>query len=338
MALLSLIMVIALSGLIGRAGAWAYRGMRPGCGPCMRRGFHQRLWPIKPSEQYGCRPIDPDPCLRVWDFFGHVWGAVFLSKQGCSVDTCCPYFALRQFWPAIFHKAVGRGLMKKFQNDGARLTLYTDAPIIDMPGWQGKTFAIGQHKFKTLESGLDLLGQASAYARQQGAKCLIGPMDGDTWHAYRLIIDGDGRAPFLLEPETGPHDLLAFQQAGFGVVSSYFSADVALADALKTDALDLRDPSALNAPPDIEISPWNGQDPEALFREVHSLSLKAFSQNPFFKPIGIEAFLDIYLPLVPFLEPEFFAVCRSGITGGRCRGFYLVCLIMCRGRAPHPSF
>ena len=196
--------------------------------------------------------------------------------------------------------------MKAFQNEGARLTLYDEAPE-----WQGKTFAVGQHRFTSLNAGLALLNEASVYAREQGATSLIGPMEGDTWHPYRLVSESDGRAPFLMEPETGIHDLPAFTKAGFEVISSYFSAEVVLSNAISQ--------TVINSLPGLKISPWDEQDPEVLLREVHRLSLQAFAQNPFFKSITAEAFLDLYLPLVPLLNPELILFARD--PQGALQGF-----------------
>jgi hypothetical protein len=182
-------------------------------------------------------------------------------------------------------------MVEKFQADGARLTLYRDAP-----GWEGLvTYAVGQFACPSAEAGAALLRHVAALARSEGAQALIGPMDGDTWHSYRLVSETDASPPFLLEPTGKPHDSAAFTDAGFAPISTYFSASVPA------------DQVAVGPPPTtdgLRITSWDGTEPEALFAEVHALSCAAFSRNPFYKPISLDAFLPMYLPFVPMMKRE----------------------------------
>ena len=195
--------------------------------------------------------------------------------------------------------------MTLFQREGATLRLYPEAP-----DWGGPTMAVAKQKFESVEVGAALLEEVATNARAKGAKALIGPMEGDTWHAYRLITETSGRLPFLMEPSSGEHDFGAFLAAGFKTISSYFSAEVSLESLGKR--LD-------NPPGDLKITHWDGTDPEALFAEVHRLSNEAFTKNPFFKPLGLDAFLGMYMPLVPLLRPELILFARD--HDNQLRGF-----------------
>ena len=53
---------------------------------------------------------------------------------------------------------------------------------------------------------------------------MLGPMDGNTWGKHRLVVESDGRAPFLMEPSNPAHYVEAFEQSGLSVVSRYVSA------------------------------------------------------------------------------------------------------------------
>ena len=53
-------------------------------------------------------------------------------------------------------------------------------------------------------SGIKLLEAISETARKEGFKALLGPLDGDTWHAYRVVTESDGSMPFMMEPKSGP--------------------------------------------------------------------------------------------------------------------------------------
>ncbi len=45
-----------------------------------------------------------------------------------------------------------------------------------------------------------LLREAATWLRAQGATQVVGPMDGDTWHRYRVNVGPFDAPPFLLEP------------------------------------------------------------------------------------------------------------------------------------------
>ena len=192
-----------------------------------------------------------------------------------------------------------------FQNDGAKITVYLDGPA-----WDGApTAALGGFACKTPEAGRAVLDQAIAHVWDAGQRRIIGPMDGDTWHSYRFVTQTDGSPAFLLEPKDDPAARALFTDAGFTQISSYFSARVPLATAAATP------PAPTD---DFTIQAWDGTAPEALFAQVYALSSAAFARNAFYKPISQDAFLAMYMPMVPMLKPEliFFARRPDGTLAG----------------------
>lgn len=185
------------------------------------------------------------------------------------------------------------------QTEGARVTLYPDGP-----DWQGAPAAtLGSFASPDAASGRAVLDLALEQARALGIRQLIGPMDGDTWHSYRLVTESDGSPAFLLEPTSKAHEPVLFTGAGFHPIGSYFSARVALQSALPPPAAQ-----------GFTVTPWSGTDPEALFDRVFDLSVQAFSRNAFYKPISRQDFLAMYLPVVPLMKREliFFATTPEG--------------------------
>ncbi len=188
---------------------------------------------------------------------------------------------------------------------GASCRFYAEAP-----SWNGQpTGAIGALRCDDAQAGAALLAEACALLAARGAHAVLAPMDGDTWHSYRVVTESDGSPPFALEPQSGPHDLAALQVAGFEPVGRYVSTQ-----------LEASAPGP-EAPPEpgIAIEPWDGQEPEAMLRAVFALSLRAFARNPFYRPIAEDAFLALYRPLVPRLDPEFVLLARD--RQGTLRGF-----------------
>lgn len=197
-------------------------------------------------------------------------------------------------------------MTQKLENSGAKLTLYPDAPAWD---GHGKTFAVGAFTCPDTASGAALLQEAKDTAKSQGAQALIGPMDGDTWHSYRLISERSDAAPFLMEPTSKLHDKDAFEQAGFEAISHYFSARVPL------DKISAKAPEQKG----FTLENWDGSDPETLFAQVHDLSCTAFAGNPFYKPIALPDFLAMYMPVVPLLKRELIWFARD--DNGQLVGF-----------------
>ena len=192
-----------------------------------------------------------------------------------------------------------------FKIERAKVSVYLDAPA-----WDGaKTAALGQFSCKTVEAGAAVLDQALAYLHDHAVTHVIGPMDGDTWHSYRFVTESDGRPAFMLEPSNTPDAVEVFETAGFSQISGYFSASV---------PLDQTAPSTPKYKSDLVIETWDGTDPEALFAQVHALSVAAFAKNAFYKPISLEDFLQMYMPVVPVMKKDliFFARDPSGALVG----------------------
>lgn len=191
---------------------------------------------------------------------------------------------------------------ESMERPGAKAVIYRNAP-----SWEGRqTAAIGKFRCEDAASGATLLNDAASRLAAEGFGALIGPMDGDTWHSYRLVTETDGSKPFLMEPTSGAHDPAAFQSAGFNEIASYFSAHA---------PIDM----ALGNPPapdkSITIQTWDGSDPEAHFSDVYDLSVQAFAQNLFYTPIARDAFLAMYMPFVPMLKKELILMASDTATG-----------------------
>ena len=185
------------------------------------------------------------------------------------------------------------------KTDDGQLTIWFDGPVWDD---HPKVATVGKCKFTSVESGARLLAEAAFLAKSKGATALIGPMEGDTWHAYRLVSERGTQSPFLMEPSSADYDEAAFQAAGFNVISSYFSASAPLSELPGPEPKDT----------DVfTIETWDGTNPDALFSQVYKLSCAAFAGNPFYKKITLEDFLTMYVPVVPLLKKDLILFARD---------------------------
>jgi hypothetical protein len=189
---------------------------------------------------------------------------------------------------------------------GASLRFYEHGPA-----WDGvPSVALGALAFESGETGAALLREATARA---GGRPVLAPMDGDTWHAYRTVVESDGSPPFLMEPAAHPHVAEALALAGFSRVADYVSTIMALDT-----------PQGLPAPVEgVTVASWDGQNAQPLLEQVFAFAGGSFADKQFFKPITREAFLALYLPLLPLLDPRlvFLAHDADGAVVGFLLGY-----------------
>jgi len=194
---------------------------------------------------------------------------------------------------------------QRFDSQGASALVWRDAPT-----WEGlRAAAIGGFTCAGVVEGAALLGEICGVLATEGFSAVIGPMDGDTWHRYRVVTETDGSPPFALEPVSGPNDCDALKEAGFEPISEYVSARGDLRDALGAASVEV---------PGVSVNPWDGRDADRLIEHLFDLSLSQFAANRFFKPITREAFLALYAPIIPMIDPAhvLFARARDGKLAG----------------------
>ncbi len=176
------------------------------------------------------------------------------------------------------------------ENSEARLRIWRDAPSLH----GARTAALGGFSCADVDAGAALLRDASALLAAQGYQALLGPIDGDTWSAHRLVVESDGSAPFPMEPQNPAHYPATFTAAGFDIVARYVSAVLAITP-----------PTApARRAPGIRLRVLDHARADAELRAIHKLSLKAFAGNAFYKPISEERFRDAYRPLIGVLDQD----------------------------------
>lgn len=149
----------------------------------------------------------------------------------------------------------------------------------------------------------ELLAQAESLARKQGATRLAAPMNGDTWHSYRTIIEDNGRPQFLLEPSS-PLTASMLERNGFHLEATYVSA-----------AIDDLSIFAKPVPPiGLKIRTLKKNEMERELHHIYELSLKSFHANYLYTPISFAQFCELYQPLTPMIEEELVWLAFVGAT------------------------
>ena len=159
-----------------------------------------------------------------------------------------------------------------------------------------------------------LLARAAGRLRDAGCVLAAGPVDGDTWHRYRLVTASDDTPAFALEPYSQPAAVTPWRRAGFTPLETYAS--------FRDDALAERDPrvpaltSRLHAA-GIVVRALDLARFDDELAQIHALALRGFADAPLFAPIGLDAFAALYRPLARLLDPR---LCPVAECDGRIAG------------------
>jgi L-amino acid N-acyltransferase YncA len=156
------------------------------------------------------------------------------------------------------------------------------------------------------EHGPALIAEALDVLRVHGCGAALGPMDGSSWGAYRVVTDaapqgGPPEPAFALEPFPPPAAGEALRAAGFGPVATYHSARVPALDDASEDW------DAARARLDAYNMSLRTLDPAratADLRAIYGLSVEAFAGNAFYSPVPEAAFLAAYEALLARADPR----------------------------------
>ena len=173
---------------------------------------------------------------------------------------------------------------------------------------------VGHAEWDDPAVGAALLEAASERLEAEGCTSAVGPLDGSTWYAYRVVTDAapGGRPaepPFALEPAPPAAVAAGFETAGFAPVARYVSTRL---DALPDEAAALRVDLDRLGRGGVALRPFRADDADAELGRLHPVLLRAFAQNPYFAPISPPAFLDLYRPLLTHADPGLVLLAERG--------------------------
>lgn len=165
-----------------------------------------------------------------------------------------------------------------------------------------------------------LLDRVCAELAAAGCTLAVGPLDGNTFRAYRFVtrraFDGPAYPPFFLEPDNPDAWPADFSAAGFAPWAEYYSSLTTL------DTPDPRLAEAMRHLAEHRIS-VRSPAPGAFERELarlYEMILVSFSRALLFAPIARAEFMAQYAALQPVLIPDLALLAEQE---GRLVGFLL---------------
>jgi hypothetical protein len=151
------------------------------------------------------------------------------------------------------------------------------------------------------ESVTPMLHDAARWLREQGARQVIGPMDGDTWHRYRVNAGPFDTPPFLLEPVNPPYYDALWRAAGFEVIERYTSKRI---DDVTSLAEKLAPMHARALARGYRIRTFDLSRLKDELTLVWKLSLEIFRGNAWYSDIALDDFLSLYEGADRLLTPD----------------------------------
>lgn len=149
---------------------------------------------------------------------------------------------------------------------------------------------IGCFEMADKDSGKRQLEQYVRQLKSAGHRHIIAPINGDTWHTYRLVSWSSSEPAFPLEPQNPLWYNEAFEEMGFKPLQKY-----------RSDKFDLS-----------RVQPLSNKDAalhlrnfkEADLRLIHHISLRGFEGNFLYNHIAFENFNKLYQPMLPMIDRE----------------------------------
>jgi hypothetical protein len=136
-----------------------------------------------------------------------------------------------------------------------------------------------------------MLGGAARWLRANGAAQVVGPIDGDTWHRYRVNAGPYDAPPFLLEPTNPPYYDALWRNAGFEVLERYSSKRIDDTTSLANKLAPMQERAIARG---YRIRSFELDRLHDELTLVWRLSLEIFRGNPFYSDIALDDFLALY--------------------------------------------
>jgi GNAT superfamily N-acetyltransferase len=153
------------------------------------------------------------------------------------------------------------------------------------------------------------------WLKNAGAGTIVGPMDGDTWHSYRLNVGPHDERPFLLEPYNPPYYPELWERNGFEVLERYYSLRV---DDLPGVIRRLEPKARKVLDAGYRLERLRVEHFEDELNRFYELSCRIFAHNFLYSEIPRDRFMKLYSGTRGLIDADLvrFAVAPDGTDAG----------------------
>jgi len=149
---------------------------------------------------------------------------------------------------------------------------------------------------------------AAAWLESNGVRCVVGPMDGDTWHKYRLNAGPFSERPFLMEPHNPPYYPSVLEACGFRRLESYYSLRVEDLAAAEKGTARIAKWAQRHGYRTRRIDMGRFEDELGV---IYDLTCRIFQENFLYTDISRKDFLSLYDGVKALLDPDFVMFAQS---------------------------
>ncbi len=151
------------------------------------------------------------------------------------------------------------------------------------------------------EAVRQMLGEATAWLRDRQVSDVIGPIDGDTWHRYRVNAGPWDAPAFLLEPQNPHYYATLWAASGAQVAETYLSQQIADIEPLLPLISVAAERAAECGYTIRSIDPSHLDEELAI---IWQISRQIFRDNAFYFDIERADFLSLYHGIDQLIVPE----------------------------------
>ena len=164
-----------------------------------------------------------------------------------------------------------------------------------------KTGAVGHFAAADEVAASHVLGAACDELQRRGCSTIVGPIDGSTWKAYRLVTDTGHLPPFFLEPWNPPAWPAYFDKAGFKPIARYISE---INEDIATNQPATGSMGADFQRIGVRIRSFDMDKANAMLEGIYDVASVAFQNAFLYTPIDRQEFLEAYRQLLPQVDPN----------------------------------
>lgn len=147
----------------------------------------------------------------------------------------------------------------------------------------------------------NLLNTGIEWLRSLGCKTITGPMNFDTWHSYRFNCGPSKKPPFLMEPYNNHYYCGLAEKYGFELSDLYCSKTA----KLQKDVLSFYKKAYDNALKNgFSFKKLDKGNFTSELSKIYDLSIKIFSNNPYYQMIEKKDFFNLYTKSKPVLQKD----------------------------------
>jgi GNAT superfamily N-acetyltransferase len=162
---------------------------------------------------------------------------------------------------------------------------------------------IGCFEMTDKQSGKSQLEDYIRQLKNAGHKRIIAPINGDTWHQYRLVSRSNGDPAFPLEPQNPLWYNEVYEELGFKPLMKYRSDKFNICNIEPIE----------NTCPTLNIRKFCDSD----LRLIYDISLQCFDENFLYNDITFEEFSKLYQPILPMIDRDLVVIAEvDGATAG----------------------